>query len=1141
MSLNNEHQSKFYNEIIERLQSVRGKEHRLQMFYGALVTLLISFSAFLAAIILEQIFSFETTGRTLLAVIVSVVVLGATGVFSLRPLLRLLGLLKPEENHATAVKVGRHFPQIHDRLIDALQMYERKDLLRQLYSVALIDASFTDLYRQIQPLDFRDAISDSRLRKMRKIFLYGAALFMLVFVISPSGFLDSFYRLSHYSQSFAAPLPIQFTIEPGNVEVVRGETVPITIRTSGKPVTSIELLTRMEGQTEFDRQLLTRGTDGAFQAALDAIKNSTEYYASAEDISSGKFKISVLDRPLIRTFQFTVTPPAYTRIPVKVMDENTGDISVYPGTSLALKLLTSKEIASAGLLFSDSTSLPLNVEGTEANISFIAKQNRSYHFLLSDMNGLQNSDPIEYSLRMIPDEFPTVEVVQPGKHVDLNESMVVSLLVSIKDDFGFSKLRLAYRLAQSKFEQPSEEFSFIDLPLARLNQTSFDVPYQWNLSSLNLVPEDILAYYVEVFDNDNINGPKSGKSELFLARFPSLEEVFSDVSEQHQQSLESMQSVAKETEQLSKDIEQLQREMKKTNKNDWQMQKKADDMVKRYEAMKQRLEETSSKMNEMVNKMEENKLLTDKTLDKYLEMQKLLEQLRSPELMEALKKLQEKMKGQQLSQEEQQRAMEQLKANEDAFRKSLERMIELLKRIHIEQKIDELVKRTEEMLRQQEQLQQQTSQSKSNDKQKQQDLAKKQQDLQQQAEQLEKESSDLTEKMEEFPKEMPLNEMKKADQSLQQKNLPSKMQKSAEQMQSGEMQQSQASQEQSEKDMEEFLEQMKQVQKSLQSKQMQQIVNEMKKQLDNVLELSKRQEELKDDTKGLDPNSQRFRENTQQQSDILGDLTNVANAMGELGKKTFAVSPDMGKEIGKAMQQMSSSMEQMENRNPGGAGQNQNEAMGSLNRAAMQMQNALGGMMKGGKGGGGMGMAGLMSQLGQMAGGQGNVNKGTQDAMGMGGQAGMSSEQAAEYQRLGGQQAALQKSLEQLAQEAKNSGEFSKLLGDLDRVAQEMQEVQTDLVQGDVNPETLQKQERILSRLLDSQRSLREKDFEKRRRAEAGKNYDHASPADIDLTTQEGKNKLREELLKVLEGKYTKDYEDLIRKYFEQLEKEEIQ
>ncbi len=1134
-------QSSFYREITQRLSGVRSKEHQNALFYGIIATFLVAVIASLIAVIIEQLASFETTGRTIVVSLVSLICVGAIGVFIAPPLLRLFGILTSESNHATALKVGKYFPHIRDRLLDAIQMYEKRDILGSYYSIDLIDASFNDLFTLIQPINFREAVSDAGIRKIRKFALYGVAVFMLVFVLSPSGFLNSLNRLSHFNQSFAASLPIQFSIEPGNLEVVRGENVPIVIHTSGKPVKTIELLTRGEGQKDFDKQILSHGPNGAFQATLNNIKNSTEYYASAEEVSSEKFNISVLDRPLVRTFQLTITPPAYTRIPPKLMDENTGDLSVYPGTNVDAKLLTSKEISSAEMVFTDSTTLPFKVESMEGITSFVAKNNRSYHFVLTDKSGLHNADPIEYTIRMVPDEFPTIEIVEPGKSVDLNERMNIAMLISIKDDFGFTKLRLAYRLSQSKYVQPSEEYTFIDLPFAKGTRTSAEVPYQWDLSHLNLVPEDVLTYYVEVFDNDNISGPKSSKSEMYIARFPSLEEVFSDVSQTHQESLESMQSVAKETQQLAKDMEQLQRDVKKPNQNDWQNQKKAEEMVKRYDAMKQQLDETAKKMDEMVSKMEENKLLSDKTMDKYNEMQKLLDQLRTPELMEALKKLQEKMKGQQMTQDEVKQAMEKMKANEDALRKSLERMIELLKRIHIEQKIDELVKRAEQMLKQQEKLKEQTAQTKSGDKEKQNSLSKQQDDMQKQAEKMEKEASDLSNKMEEFPKEMPLSQMKKAEQSMKQKNTPSKMKKSSDQMQSGDMQGAEQTQDQAEEDMKEFRDQMKEVQNALDSKQKQQVLNEMKKQLDNILELSKRQEELKDETKGLDPNSQRFRENAQQQSDIMNDVNSVANAMSELGKKTFAVSPGMGKEIGDAMQQMSAAMEQMENRNPGGAGQQQSGAMGSLNQAAMQMQNAMNGMMKGGKGGGGMGMAGLLSQLGQMAGGQSGLNKSTQDAMGMQGEGGMSQEQAAEYKRLGGQQAAMQKSMEQLSAEAKKSEDFSKLLGDLDKIAQEMSEVQSDLVQGNVNPETIQKQERILSRLLDSQRSQHEKDFEKRRKAEAGKEYEHASPTGIDFSTQEGKNKLREELLKVLEGKYSKDYEDLIRKYFEQLEKSEQQ
>ena len=90
-----------------------------------------------------------------------------------------------------------------------------------------------------------------------------------------------------------------------------------------------------------------------------------------------------------------------------------------------------------------------------------------------------------------------------------------------------------------------------------------------------------------------------------------------------------------------------------------------------------------------------------------------------------------------------------------------------------------------------------------------------------------------------------------------------------------------------------------------------------------------------------------------------------------------------------------------------------------------------------------MGMEGLMSRLGQMMGQQQSINQGTSQAMGMGqgqgqGQPMLSSEQQAEYQRLSNQQGAVRKNLEELSKEAKNSQDYSKLLGDIDNIAKQM-------------------------------------------------------------------------------------------------------
>lgn len=1132
-------QSPLYTEILTRIGELRRKENRLVLHYNLLAGTALLAASLFTAILAEEILHLGVAARTVMAVVLMAAAAAVLAWFAVRPSLRVLGITASEDTPSIAGRIGQHFPAIRDRLLDALEMYEARETLQSRYSLELIDASFSDLFEQIQPLDFTSILSTSRIRRIGRVLLSAAILFALVFVISPGSFVGSAGRIISFGQSFAAPLPVRFVVEPGSIEVVRGQNVPLLIRTAGRPLKSISLLMRQEGQLDFEAISVARGTDGVFRFEISGIKSSTEYYASAEDVSSDRYRLTVLNRPLIRSLRVKVTAPPYTRIPPKALEENTGDISAYTGSRVSFELSASKDLSSAELVFSDSSRLALSEDRAAASGSFTVRKNLSYHFLLKDTDGLPNVDPIEYTIKVVPDAFPTAELLLPGRNLDLTDDLRVNLLVRIRDDFGFSRLRLAFRLTTSRYEKPAEEYSFIELPLASKDQPAQDVTYQWDLTGLRLVPEDVVAYYAEVFDNDNISGPKSGRSETYTLRLPSLEEVFSDVSQTHEQTLESMQNVAKETEQLRKDIDELQRDMQaKREKMDWQQQKKAEEMMQRYEAIKQHLGETTQKVDNMMKEMEQNHLLSQETLQKYTELQKLMEELNSPELLDALRKMQESMK--QLTSQQPRQSLEQLKASEEMFRQSLERTIELLKRIHIEQKIDEVIKRAEELKAAQDKLGDETSKTDPSDSQKRDNLSKKQSDLHDQMQSLGEETKKLQQNMGEFPKEMPLEELSKAQKELEESGCEEGMQQASEQISSSDMQGAQKGQRKASASLDKFSKDMKAVQQSLRSKQMQQIIGEMRKQLQNLLKLSEREEDLRNGTGSLDPNSQRFRESAERQMESMNDLSNVAGAMTDIAKKSFAISPEMSKEIGNAMNQMAAALQSMEGRNPGGASGMQGEAMGSLNRAAMMLQNAMGNMMQNGQQG--MGMAGLMSLLGQMTGAQGSINAGTQQAMGMGQGQGqnLTAQQMAEYQRLAGQQSGVKKSLEELANEAKNNGEYSRLLGDLDQVAKDMTEVQTDLAQGNVNPETVKKQERILSRMLDSQRSLRERDYEKRRRAEAGKTIYRATPADIDLSTQEGKNRLRQELLKVLEGKYSKDYEELIRRYFEQLEKEEI-
>jgi hypothetical protein len=1123
-----------YGNVAARLEAVRRKEDLVGALQGLLSAALFLIAALLVAVILEELFYLPPLGRTIL---VWAIVLITAGLLLWRagiPLLRRAGMVRAESDEATAARVGRSFPSINDRLVDILQLYRERAAAAQtgapLYSVELIDASFKDLQRDAGPLDFTSIVSPAGSRRLTRLLGIAAGVAILLFVLFPAPFFGSAYRLWNYTQVFAAPLPFRLVVLPGDTEVVKGENVTIVVRVEGESQHQVVLTSRPEGQTTDDEHLLEASASGEFRYEFNALKSTTHYAARSGDVRSDEYVLTVTDRPVVRLLRLALAFPSYTGLPGRELDDNAGDVTALKGTRISISVEANKDLAEAVVVFSDSARLAMAVRGARASATSVLMKERTYHLLLKDSDAVVNAEPIEYSLRTVPDAPPTVSILIPGMNLDITETSTLPLLVRITDDYGFSRLRLAYKHVHSRYEQPAAEFTTVPIPLPQGIGTEGNVAYTWALDGLHLAPEDVVGYYVEVFDNDNISGPKSAVSEVFTLRLPSLDEIFADVDKGHEASLETMKEVQKTAEQSRKDLEDLQRELiKNRQKMDWQDQKKAEELVKKYTEMQQKMNEVKQTVDKMVEQMQKNQILSPETMQKYQELQQLMQEMNSPEFAEAMKKLQQSM--QQMNPEALKQAMQQFSFSEENFRKSIERTMNLLKRIQIEQKVDEAVKRAEELEKRQEDLQRRTEKLDAQDRKAAEELAKEQKDLQEQMAAMQKQLEELQKKMEEFPGEMPLAEMEQLNSDLQQSGLQEQLGQIAQQLQQQQAQQAMQSQQQALQNMSQLSKQLQDMKKALQQNQQRQIVNEMRRTTQDLLDLSQRQEALKNESHALEPNSPQFRENAREQMDVLRDLNQVTQRLSGLSQKTFGVTPEMGKSIGDAMRQMNEALKALQERNGGVAAMQQSGAMASLNATARLVQDAMEGMMQGG--GQGMGMAAFMQRLQQMTGQQQGINQGTQNL------GNMTQQQAAEMARLAGEQGMVRKSMEQLAREAAASGQLKRMLGDLGNIAEEMREVQTDLAQGNVNPETLRKQERILSRLLDSQRSARERDYEKRRQSSPGQNMAGTSPGQLDLTTQEGRNRLRRDLLKALEQGYARDYENLIRKYFDALEQEQ--
>jgi hypothetical protein len=1118
-------------EFHGRLAAVRRKQDLGGITHGAAFSGCVFLIALVLALIAEDLLNLSVGGRT--ALFWSLVVL-AFGLFLMRiaaPLGRIAGILPGPDDMETARHVGRGIPGINDRLLNTLQLLRGADS-RALYSGDLIDAALTDLRGACDGIDFTSTVDASLARRTGRVLAVCMLSGALLFALFPTAFFGAADRLLHFNEAYASPAPFRFIVDPGSRELIKGEKVQVRVRVAGERPDEITIAFRRRGDIEYEERVLRADEGGEFRHQFPPVTETTEYFVHARGVRTDDYTLTVSDRPLIRMLRVTVSPPAYSRLPERQQDDNVGDVAALRGARIRFDVEANKVLRSARLSLSDSVILPLEVAGNRAHGALVLMKERSYHIDLLDSAGTRSIDPVEYALKIIPDAPPTVTLLLPGENLDVTDTTPINLLAKIADDYGFSRARLAYKLVQSKYEAPAQEFTYVPLPVPPAGTLDALLPYRWSMSGLHLVPEDVVSYFVEVFDNDVISGPKSAISEIYSLRLPSMDEVFAQADKGHEASIEGMQDALKQAKEARKEMEELTQSVRASaEKMEWQDKQKAEDLLKKYDDVRGKMDSVKAALDKMVADLSKNRVLSKETMVKYQELQQLMAQLSSPEFAEAMKKLQQAM--QQMNPDALRQAMQQFSLSEETFRKSIERTLNLLRRIQIEQKVDEAVRRTEQMIKQQTGVKENTESARAGDKAAMDQIRKEQQEVQEHLDALKAQMEDLQRKMEEFPSEMPLGELEKAKQEMNADSLDAEMEAASRAMEKMQPQEASRSQQRALSSMGKLGDHLQKMQQEMRQNQQRRILNAMRRSMRDLLDLSRREEALKNESETLEPNSRRFRDNEEAQMDVMRDLGTVAEDLAALSQKTFGVTPEMGKSIGDALRSMNDAMRSLAQRNRPGASQQQTEAMGSLNEAAQRVEDSMNAMQQGG--GQGMGMAGLMQRLQRLSSQQGGINDASRNL------GAMTQAQAAEMARLAGEQGMVRKSLEQLAREAAASGDLKKLMGDLNRAAREMAEVQTDLMSGNLNPETVRKEDRILSRLLDAQRSTRERDFEKKRTSTAGEDILRESPAPLDLTTIQGKERLRRDMQKALEEGYAREYEDLIKRYFEILEQSDSQ
>ncbi|RMG63881.1 MAG: hypothetical protein D6715_10560 [Calditrichaeota bacterium] len=1052
--------------------------------------------------------------------------------FRVVPELRLAFRPRAADLDRTARKIGTLDPAVADAIVDYWQLARSN---QAGVSPKLKERSLQQLAERFRHLNFSEIVQPAILKGPGLRLILALLPVLLVGVLWPGATARSARAVLLPLWPDNPPLPLQLNNQSGTLEVLKNDPVQLTGHYQGVVPEKLWVVIQASSgpdTTARQRIPLAVSPGGKFAYQMSHVKEGFRYWFEASIpgrafrhrmARSGIGEVLVRERPQVQTLQVKLTPPAYTGLKPQLLDPNQGEVSALKGTSVQLEVVSSKPLSRAFLLFQDSTRLPLQVRENRAQGQFIVKKDGWYQVHILDRDSIPNYRPIQYALFAVPDEFPFVEVVLPGRDVDLASDLKVPLQVKVRDDFGFTDLKLHGRLIRAGSLGDTTRFS-LKLPIRRTGAGAGICEILWDLTRFYMMPEDYIEYYLEVRDNDRVSGPKASRSRSFVIRLPSLLTMMEQSAQAQNEQLEETREAVEETRELKKTLEEIHRELKKETQLDWERKKQIEQQLGNQKQVLEKLQKVQQQLEELTKQMDAQDLLSPETLQKYMELQKMFSELAPPELQEAMQKLQEALEKADLNKVKQ--ALSEFRQNLEQFEQSVERVYELFKQVQMEQHMDELVKLAESLLEEQKKVNRELSREELSDREKQR-LASQEQRLKEQAEFLDRKMEAALEELKQQAQEA-ARELQRAQDFAQEQQLSQQMDQLRQEIQQGSQTRAQQQGQHLQRQMEMLQSMLQQAQQNMLNEQKQALMQAMQRVTRKLLRASFRQEQLLKRSERSDMASSQIPEIARQQAYLRENGSRIIQDLIGISRKTFFLSPQLNPILSRLMRSMDQALKELEERNTHRASQAQQQAMASFNRAVMSLQQS---MQQLSQSNSASGFEQFLQQLQQMAGQQGQLNQQTLSLFQQQAQGKMQLSEDA-LARLAAQQEMIRQSLENLSQQMGNRRDVA---GRLDNLSQEMEEVVKQLKQKQVDRKVIERQERILSRLLDAQKSVREKEYSRKRQAEQGEAVVVRSPEQIARELLEREDLLRREMLRSREEGYSAEYWKFIKLYFEAL------
>jgi len=1117
-----------YSILKSKLQNFVASYYQQQWIKGCLQLLLVFISFYLIGTTLEYNLYLSPTTRKILFFIFIFGFLTLLCIWVLKPL-RQYYQHKTRLNDKQAAKIiGQHFPEVEDKLLNVLYLSEMSS---QNTSRELIFASIQQKSKSLLWVKFNEAIDWTRNRKLAKYLIVPLGVFIMLLVFIPSFIKESTHRLIHYNQVFTPKAPFEFLLLNKNLTLPQFESLPIRAKLKGKSLPD-ELNIMYRGV----KYPMLKKENGIYEFTIKNVENTGVFRLESLGFLSDEYSIDVIPRPLISSFDIEVSPPSYTGVKPFTL-HSTGDIQAPEGSTVIWKFKTEHIDHISLILEKEQLNAERYVNGFGVKTRLI---NLSQYKVISRNETSNLIDSQKYNVSLVSDAYPVISLTEFNDSI--NE--IKYYAGDVSDDYGISNLYFTI-----VYNGKSERWK-VKIPDGKNSSFHFSTD-----KLFDKYPKGAdLTYYFEVFDNDQVHGPKSMKSGNYSMRKLSEKELEKVVDNNATQIKNELSKSLQDAKQFQKDLEQIKRKMLEKEKMDFSDKKLIEELIKKQEDLQKKLENSKNDIQRNFDKKNELNKQEKALLDQQQQLEEIIEQMKNPELKDLLQKINDLLEKQ--DKKDILQNIDQMHNKSEKMEKNFDRLLNLYKNLDYKQKLNDMIDKLDEMSKEQQKLALESQQQK---------------DTKENQKSLNQEMKDVQKKMEELSQlnnEVNKTDKKEFDDIKQDLNDASDQQNDAEkELNDGDKKSGGDKQEKAAEKMKSAKEKLAKLKKNQKKKQKAEDEKMMRRLLENVIYLSFEQEKILEKTKSTAINNPSYLKIIQSQQKLKEDFKLVEDTLYKIASRQVKIRKFIFEEVDKITNNTDLAIKRLVDRRIDMAIPNEQFAMSSYNKLGLMLSESLKNMQeedeednspgsdqqcdnpKKGKKKKSMSLEKLgemqqqlneqMEKLQQQMKQQGlpQDKDGKQPSQGQSGQKPnqqeKNSKESAEFAKIAAQQQAIRNLLQKMEEQGNQPDKSGKkpFGNELKDAMEKMKETEVDLVNKRLYDEMLKRQREIQVKLLESAKAEREQDEETRRESERAKNIKPEIPLELKRYL-ENKKQNENQIQRTPVG-LTPYYKSLSEKYFQ--------